>query len=59
MMTEEEIAREIILEKQHDERRKKCPTCGADESKFTTTIIGDGEGWCIECGDCGELIDED
>jgi len=45
---------------EHDENRKLCPSCGADESCFTTTVTSpDGEGWCTECGKCGELIDED
>ena len=55
---ERELREEYIREQLEGDRRHRCPACGADESKFTTTHLGDGS-WCTECGDCGELIDED
>jgi hypothetical protein len=60
-MMDAERRHELDLEhfenSKYENDRKHCPTCGRDESYFTTSIVGE-EGWQTICK-CGELIDED
>jgi hypothetical protein len=43
MTEDEQYDLDASMEHLSDDRHKRCPTCGASENKFTTTVVGDGE----------------